>query len=234
MRVRRSLARPGTGASAIGETALGAASHMGNRPIAEYLISRKGRASVAIFRGGMLGQLDVVKAFVAAQPGVHRIRGPHSISLLAHAKAGGGAARPMFEFLQFLGDADAEPPEPLTESENAAMVGTYIFGVGVAQQIDVTSERRQGMMSMYSPLTWTRKGTMARPLFHLGGHAFYPAGAPSVPYPIYRGHGWSGYDRQRPAIGIDRAEERTTQVISLYTRFVGDNCNVRESEFVDI
>ena len=160
------------------ETALGAASHMGNRPIAEYLISKG--APPSLFSAAMLGQLDVVKAFVAAQPCVQRFRGPHSISLLAHAKAGGGVARPMFEFLQSLGDADAEPPVPLTDSENAAMLGTYIFGVGVAQQIDVTSERRQGMMSMYSPLTWTRKGTMGRPLFHLGGHAFYPAGAPSV------------------------------------------------------
>jgi hypothetical protein len=29
-------------------------------------------------------------------------------------------------------------------------------------------------------LNWTRKGTMTRPLFHLGGREFYPAGAPAV------------------------------------------------------
>jgi hypothetical protein len=29
-------------------------------------------------------------------------------------------------------------------------------------------------------LHWTRKGTMTRPLFHLGDQTFYPAGAPSV------------------------------------------------------
>jgi hypothetical protein len=160
------------------ETALGAASHMGNRPIAEYLISKGARPS--LFSAAMLGQLDVMKAFVAAQPGVQRIRGPHSISLLAHAKAGGEAARPVFEFLQSLGDADVDPPVPLSDSEIAAMAGTYIFGVGVTQQIDVTVDRRQGMTSLYSPLTWTRKGTMGRPLLHLGDHAFYPAGAPSV------------------------------------------------------
>jgi hypothetical protein len=34
----------------------------------------------------MLGQLDVVKALIQAQPGAQRIPGPHSISLLAHAK----------------------------------------------------------------------------------------------------------------------------------------------------
>jgi hypothetical protein len=69
---------------------------------------------------------------------------------------------------------------PLSDGETAAMAGTYIFGVGVTQQIDVTVDRRQGMTSMYSPLTWTRKGTMGRPLLHLGDHVFYPAGALSV------------------------------------------------------
>ena len=160
------------------ETALGAASHTGNRPIAEYLISKGARPS--LFSATMLGQLEVVKAFVATQPHVQRIRGPHSISLLAHAKAGGEASRPVFEFLQSLGDADAEPPVPLTDSETAALAGTYLFGLGVSQQIELTVEQRKGVSSMYSPMTWTRKGTMGRPLVHLGDHAFYPAGAPSV------------------------------------------------------
>jgi hypothetical protein len=160
------------------ETALGASSHMGNRLIAEYLISKGARPS--LFSAAMLGQLNVVTAFVSAQPGVQRIRGPHSIDLLAHAKAGGDAARPVFEFLQSLGDAGADPLVPLSDGEAAAMAGTYIFGVGASEQIDVTVDRRQGIMSMYSPLTWTRKGTMGRPLLYVGNHAFYPAGVPSV------------------------------------------------------
>jgi len=160
------------------EAALGAASHMGNRPIAQYLISKG--VPPSLFSSAMFGQLDVVKAFVAAQPGVQRIRGPHSISLLAHAKAGGEAARPVFEFLQSLGDADADPPVPLNDDAAGALAGSYVFGVGASQQIDVIVEHRQGMMSMYSPLTWTRKGTMGRPLLHLGDHVFYPAGASSV------------------------------------------------------
>src|SRR5258708_15562242 len=69
------------------EDGLRAASHVGNKPIAEYLISMGARPS--LFSATMLGQLDVVKTFVTAQPGVQRIRGPHSISLLAHAKNGG-------------------------------------------------------------------------------------------------------------------------------------------------
>src|SRR6478672_3082794 len=64
------------------EDALGAASHVGNREIAEYLIGKGARPS--LFSAAMLGQLDTVKAFLAAQPGAQRIAGPHSISLLAH------------------------------------------------------------------------------------------------------------------------------------------------------
>jgi hypothetical protein len=152
------------------ETALGAASHMGNKPIAEYLISNGARPS--LFSAAMLGQLDVVKAFVAAQPHVRRIRGPHSISLLAHAKAGGEVARPVYDFLNSLGDADADPLVPLSDGDVAALIGTYSFGMGVNQQIEVTAERGR--------LTWTRKGMMGRPLFHVGDRAFYPAGAAAV------------------------------------------------------
>jgi hypothetical protein len=154
------------------ESALGAASHMGNRPIAEYLISKGARPS--LFSAAMLGQLEVVTAMIAANPHAERIRGPHGISLLAHAKMGGEPARPVFEFLQSLGDADADPPVPLSDSEIAALAGTYVFGFGVNQQIDLTAERRD------STLTWTRKGMMGRPLVHLGDRSFYPAGAPSV------------------------------------------------------
>jgi hypothetical protein len=152
------------------ETALGAASHMGNRPIAECLISKGARPS--LFSSAMLGHFEVVRAFVAAQPGVQRIRGPHSISLLAHAKAGGPASRPVFEFLQSLGDADADPLVPLSDSEAEGIRGSYVFGPAMSQQIDVTVDRGE--------VTWTRKGMMGRPLFHLGSRAFYPAGVPAA------------------------------------------------------
>jgi hypothetical protein len=152
------------------ETALGAASHMGNRPIAEYLISKGARPS--LFSSAMLGDPEVVRAFVAAQPGVQRIRGPHSISLLAHAKAGGQASRPVFEFLQSLGDADADPLVPLSDSEAEGLRGSYVFGPAMSQQIEVTVDRGE--------VTWTRRGMMGRPLFHLGSRAFYPAGVPAA------------------------------------------------------
>ena len=152
------------------ETALGGASHMGNRPIAEYLIAQGARPT--LFSATMLGQLEVVKAFVAAQPGVQRIRGPHSVTLLAHAKAGGETARDVYQFLQRLGDADEDPPPTISESDISSIVGTYSFGVAASQQVDVTFEQGK--------LTWARKGMMGRWLVHLGDRTFYPIGAPAV------------------------------------------------------
>jgi len=158
------------------ESALGAASHTGNRPIAEYLIGKGARPS--LFSAAMLGQLEVVKGFIAAHPGVQRTRGPHSIGLLAHAKAGGAGARSVYDFLQSLGDAGSDAEAPLSDEETARLLGTYVFGIGVSQAIDVTLERSNFLKT--SQLTWTRKGTMGRPLYHLGNRVFYPAGAAEV------------------------------------------------------
>lgn len=164
------------------ETALGAASHMGNRAIAEFLIEQG--AHPTIFSAAMLGQLDVVKAMVGAGSGVQKIRGPHSISLLAHARMGAETARAVIEFLQGLDGADSEPPVPLSDPETSSLVGTYGFGVGVTQQVEVNADLKMyagGKMYSYAPqMNWTRKGTMTRPLFHLGGRVFWPAGAPAV------------------------------------------------------
>ena len=163
------------------ETPLGAASHMGNRPIAEYLISKG--APTSLFSAAMLGQLDLIRALVAAQPGIQRIHGPHSISLLAHARMGGDAARPVLEFLQSLKDADSESPVPLEDTEANALAGTYQFGTDDTHEVEVNADMKMyaGKMYTYPPqLNWTRKGAMTRPLFHLGNFTFYPAGAPAV------------------------------------------------------
>ena len=152
------------------ETALGAASHVGNREIAEYLIANG--AHPTIFSAAMLGQLDVVKAFVTAQPGVQKIAGPHSIPLLAHAKAGGERAAAVLRYLEALGDAGAPPTVPLTEAEAAALAGIYRFGNGANEQIEITAKA--------SILSFTRQGTPARGLRHLGDRAFHPIGAAAV------------------------------------------------------
>jgi hypothetical protein len=68
------------------ETALGGASHMGNQPIAEYLLSKGARMDV--FCATMMGKTEIVKAFLADDPKVVDLKGPHGISLLRHALAG--------------------------------------------------------------------------------------------------------------------------------------------------
>jgi hypothetical protein len=152
------------------EDALGAASHVGNRPIAEYLIAHGARPT--IFSATMFGQLDVVKSFVAAQPGIQRIPGQHSIPLLAHAKAGGTGAAPVFQYLESLGDAGAPTTPPISDEEKAALAGTYIFGPGPNDRIDITVDK--------GALMFLRKGAIARGLTHVGDHAFHPMGAAAV------------------------------------------------------
>ncbi|HSK78938.1 MAG TPA: ankyrin repeat domain-containing protein [Thermoanaerobaculia bacterium] len=68
------------------ETALGGASHMGSREIAEYLLSQGARMDV--FCAAMLGKIEIVKGFLADDPKVVYLKGPHGISLLRHAQAG--------------------------------------------------------------------------------------------------------------------------------------------------
>ena len=80
------------------ETGLGAASHMGRKDIACFLLDRGARLD--IFAAAMLGKLDIVKATLTAFPGAIHTPGPHSIPLIAHAKAGGAEAQAVFEFLQ--------------------------------------------------------------------------------------------------------------------------------------
>jgi hypothetical protein len=82
------------------ESALGAAAHTGRREIALFLLDHGARLD--IFAAAMLGQLDVVTAALTAFPQSLRATGPHGIPLLAHAKMGGEAARPVLEYLQSL------------------------------------------------------------------------------------------------------------------------------------
>jgi hypothetical protein len=82
------------------ETALGGASHMGRRDIAEYLLEHNARMD--IFAATMLGKVDIVKAAVAAFPNIVHVPGPHGIPLIVHAEKGGPAAKDVLEFLRAL------------------------------------------------------------------------------------------------------------------------------------
>jgi hypothetical protein len=83
------------------ETGIGGAGHMGNREIAEYLIGQGARLD--IFVAAMLGKIEIVRALLAGWPSLLTSKGPHGISLLRHARAGGDAATPVVEYLQSIG-----------------------------------------------------------------------------------------------------------------------------------
>jgi hypothetical protein len=153
------------------ETPLGAASHIGRREIAELLIAHG--AEPTIFSAAMLGQLDVVKALVAARPGAQRARGPHAITLAAHARVGGKDAEPVLAYLTSLGDADVRPAtQPLANEDRALVVGQYAFGPTAADRFTVDVRDDQ--------LGIERPGGTRRVLNHTGDLVFFPAGVPSV------------------------------------------------------
>ena len=80
------------------ETALGAASHVGHREIALFLLEQGARMDV--FAAAMLGETDVVRAMLAAQPSLRDSLGPHGIPLVAHAEKGGDHAGEVLELLE--------------------------------------------------------------------------------------------------------------------------------------
>lgn len=80
------------------ETALGAASHMGNKQIANYLLEHGARLD--LFAAAMLGKLDVVKAALEAYPEMVNTPGPHGIPLIVHAEAGGTDAKAVLDYLE--------------------------------------------------------------------------------------------------------------------------------------
>ena len=82
------------------ETALGAAAHMGRSDIANFLLEHGARLD--IFAAAMLGKFDIVKAALQAYPDGLKTPGPHGISLIAHAQAGGDDAKAVLEYLQSL------------------------------------------------------------------------------------------------------------------------------------
>lgn len=85
------------------ETGLGAASHVGHRDIALFLLDRGARMDV--FAAAMLGRLEIVQAIVGGAPGAGGWAGPHGIPLLAHAEAGGTEAEAVTAYLRSLGPA---------------------------------------------------------------------------------------------------------------------------------
>lgn len=153
------------------ESALGAASHTGSRDIALLLIEKGARPT--LFSAAMLGQLEVVRAFVAASPDCQSIPGPHGIPLLNHARFGKEPARAVVEYLEGIGGADARPPSvTLNDRDQQRYLGTYRFADGEEDYLKVFRKRGRLMIQ--------RGERVARGLTAVGDHAFRPAGADAV------------------------------------------------------
>ena len=82
------------------ETPLGAASHTGNREIAEFLIATGARPN--LFAATMLGRLDIVKGFLELDPNLKNCKGPHGLSLLHHAEKGKEKEKEIVKYLNSL------------------------------------------------------------------------------------------------------------------------------------
>ncbi len=83
------------------ETAIGGAGHMGRKDIALYLLSQGARMDV--FVSAMLGRIEILRPTLEAFPNLVTSKGPHGITLMAHAKKGGEEALAVVEYLRSLG-----------------------------------------------------------------------------------------------------------------------------------
>lgn len=184
------------------ETAIGAASHTGRREIAEYLMSHGARPDV--FTYAMLGDLAAVKASVEAVPGVQRTPGPHGISMLSHARAGGEKAKQVYDYLLALGDADPQPESrPISDQEKAEYVGKFWYGDGADDYLEALIDAR-GSLAL-------RRGTSASRVLHrVEADGFAPAGAPAVRIRFGRSDGRpvsvTVFDPGTIATGVRRGE----------------------------
>lgn len=77
------------------EEAIEGAGHLGNKEIANYLISQGARVNLFVLT--MLGKSDLVKPTLEAYPNLVFAKGPHGFTLLHHAKV--GESQELYEYL---------------------------------------------------------------------------------------------------------------------------------------
>jgi ankyrin repeat protein len=87
--------------STLNESPLGAASHVGNRAMAEYLLSEG--AEMELPAAAMLGMDDEVRRQVDANPALANAAGAHGIPILFHTVIGGN-----FELAKYLAERGAD------------------------------------------------------------------------------------------------------------------------------
>lgn len=165
------------------ESALGAASHVGRRDIANYLLSKGARANIFTF--AMLGKYKAVKAWIEAAPGIQTVGGPHGFSLLHHARVGlrmeaelstrqKEDSEQLIAYLEGLGNAAGQYDfQALSEDEKAKYLGDYRYGAEEGEGFSVK-------LNMRKMLAFGKIGAFGGALYYLGDHRFTYNGAPSV------------------------------------------------------
>lgn len=146
---------------------------MGRRDIAEFLLAHGARPTV--FSAAMMGQLEVVRAFLDADPGLFTTHGPHGISLVRHAMAGRDTSAHVVDYLQ-----DRFGPDPVPfgfqPSEDVATRCSGQYRSGEEGAFGVVVGVRNDMLMVGTGETPSSR------LLPVDGAAdtFHPTGAPSV------------------------------------------------------
>lgn len=164
------------------ESALGAASHVGRRDIAMYLMNNGARPN--IFTYAMMGAYDAVRSMIEFSPGIQRNLGPHGISLLRHAKAGLrmedtmskeniANLKKLITYLESLGDANGDQYEDLGEDEKNTYLGDYRYGEGEDEGFSIK-------LNSFDVISLGPLGSSGGALYKIGDHNFFHNGTPST------------------------------------------------------
>jgi len=140
------------------ETALGAASHVGRRDIAELLMAYGARPDIFTF--AMMGMHKSVQEIIETVPGVQSHSGPHGITLLQHAKnrltdknittEDKTNVEKVISYLEKVGNADIKAKSlDITDEEKQKYFGEYRFGNGEGEifVVDMNNSRKNLQMS---------------------------------------------------------------------------------------
>lgn len=164
------------------ESAIGAASHVGRRDIALYLISMGARPTIFTF--AMLGAHQVVKSMVDFYPGIQSTMGPHGISLMDHAYAGERMKNSMSEaeiidlektidYVKSLSNASGQRYLDISPEEQKKYLGDYKYGPGPEEGFTIQLNMRKQLS--LGPINGFGGG-----LYRIEEHNFIYNGAPSV------------------------------------------------------
>lgn len=164
------------------ESAIGAASHVGRRDIAEYLMEKGARPTIFTF--AMFGAYEIVKSLIEFFPGIQQTQGPHGFSLLFHANVGlrmkdkmtvkeQDRQKQLIDYLEALGDADGETYEEMTPEAQKKYLGDYKYGD--AEEAGFTVKLNMRKMLSLAPI-----GGFGGAMYKIGDNLFTYNGAPSV------------------------------------------------------